>query len=91
VEEFVLANNRLVKIEGLSRLANLRVLKLARNSISRLENLDALVHLKYCDLSHNNIKVCKCFVMRDLLESKIYNVRHHLSIPPCSNKNKLFS
>lgn len=51
------ASNRLVRMMGVSRLTELRVLNLPNNSIGYIEGLRDLPHLKWLNLSGNNIKV----------------------------------
>uniref|UniRef100_A0A3B1IY34 Centrosomal protein 97 n=1 Tax=Astyanax mexicanus TaxID=7994 RepID=A0A3B1IY34_ASTMX len=51
------ACNRLVRMMGVSRLTELRVLNLPNNSIGYIEGLKDLVHLEWLNLAGNNIKV----------------------------------
>lgn len=51
------ASNRLVRMMGVSRLTELRVLNLPSNSIGYIEGLRDLPHLEWLNLSGNNIKV----------------------------------
>lgn len=51
------ANNRLVRMMGVAKLTNLRVLNLPHNSIGYVEGLKDLVHLEWLNLAGNNLKV----------------------------------
>ncbi|CAJ0927607.1 unnamed protein product [Ranitomeya imitator] len=51
------ANNRLVRMMGVSKLVHLRVLNLPHNSIGYVEGLKDLVHLEWLNLAGNNLKV----------------------------------
>lgn len=53
------ANNRLVRMMGVSRLTELKVLNLPNNSIGYIEGLRDLPNLNWLNLSGNNIKVQK--------------------------------
>ena len=53
------ASNRLVRMMGVSRLTELKVLNLPNNSIGYIEGLRDLPNLKWLNLSGNNIKVWK--------------------------------
>lgn len=56
------ASNRLVRMMGVSRLTELRVLNLPNNSIGYIEGLRDLPHLEWLNLSGNNIKVSKSYI-----------------------------
>lgn len=56
-EQLSVACNRLVRMMGVSRLTELRVLNLPNNSIGYIEGLKDLVHLEWLNLAGNNIKV----------------------------------
>lgn len=56
-----MANNRLVRMMGVAKLTQLRVLNLPHNSIGYVEGLKELVHLEWLNLAGNNLKV-KCFL-----------------------------
>lgn len=49
--------NRLVRMMGVCRLTELRVLNLPNNSIGYIEGLRDLPHLEWLNLAGNNIKV----------------------------------
>lgn len=55
-----MANNRLVRMMGVAKLTQLRVLNLPHNSIGYVEGLKELVHLEWLNLAGNNLKV-NCF------------------------------
>ncbi|CAG5865737.1 unnamed protein product [Menidia menidia] len=57
LQQLSVANNRLVRMMGVSRLMELRVLNLPNNSIGYIEGLRDLPNLKWLNLSGNNIKV----------------------------------
>ncbi|XP_026150616.1 centrosomal protein of 97 kDa [Mastacembelus armatus] len=57
LQQLSVANNRLVRMMGVSRLTELRVLNLPNNSIGYIEGLRDLPHLQWLNLSGNNIKV----------------------------------
>lgn len=59
-----MANNRLVRMMGVAKLTQLRVLNLPHNSIGYVEGLKELVHLEWLNLAGNNLKVnwVFCFV-----------------------------
>ncbi|XP_015732748.1 centrosomal protein of 97 kDa isoform X2 [Coturnix japonica] len=50
------ANNRLVRMMGVAKLTQLRVLNLPHNSIGYVEGLKELVHLEWLNLAGNNLK-----------------------------------
>lgn len=52
-----MANNRLVRMMGVAKLTQLRVLNLPHNSIGYVEGLKELVHLEWLNLAGNNLKV----------------------------------
>lgn len=56
-----MANNRLVRMMGVAKLTQLRVLNLPHNSIGYVEGLKELVHLEWLNLAGNNIKVSFSF------------------------------
>lgn len=56
-EQLSTACNRLVRMMGVSKLTQLRVLNLPNNSIGYIEGLKDLVHLEWLNLAGNNIKV----------------------------------
>uniref|UniRef100_A0A7N8XH00 Centrosomal protein 97 n=1 Tax=Mastacembelus armatus TaxID=205130 RepID=A0A7N8XH00_9TELE len=56
LQQLSVANNRLVRMMGVSRLTELRVLNLPNNSIGYIEGLRDLPHLQWLNLSGNNIK-----------------------------------
>lgn len=51
------AGNRLVRMMGVCRLTQLKILNLPNNSIGYIEGLRDLPHLEWLNLSGNNIKV----------------------------------
>ena len=51
------ASNRLVRMMGVSKLRELRLLNLPNNSIGYVEGLKDLVHLEWLNLAGNNLKV----------------------------------
>lgn len=51
------ANNRLVRMMGVAKLTQLRVLNLPHNSIGSVEGLKELVQLEWLNLAGNNLKV----------------------------------
>ncbi|XP_032423212.1 centrosomal protein of 97 kDa [Xiphophorus hellerii] len=57
LQQLSVANNRLVRMMGVSQLRELRVLNLPNNSIGYIEGLRDLSHLTWLNLSGNNIKV----------------------------------
>lgn len=57
LQQLSVANNRLVRMMGVSQLRELRVLNLPNNSIGYIEGLRDLPHLTWLNLSGNNIKV----------------------------------
>lgn len=57
LEQLSVACNRLVRMMGVSKLTQLRVLNLPNNSIGYIEGLKDLVHLEWLNLAGNNIKV----------------------------------
>lgn len=52
-----MASNRLVRMMGVCRLTQLKILNLPNNSIGYIEGLRDLPHLEWLNLSGNNIKV----------------------------------
>uniref|UniRef100_A0A3Q2UGD1 Centrosomal protein 97 n=1 Tax=Fundulus heteroclitus TaxID=8078 RepID=A0A3Q2UGD1_FUNHE len=59
LQQLSVANNRLVRMMGVSQLRELRVLNLPNNSIGYIEGLRDLPHLTWLNLSGNNVKVGK--------------------------------
>ena len=57
-----MANNRLVRMMGVAKLTQLRVLNLPHNSIGYVEGLKELVHLEWLNLAGNNLKVNSFFL-----------------------------
>ncbi|MED6233812.1 hypothetical protein ATANTOWER_016991 [Ataeniobius toweri] len=57
LQQLSVANNRLVRMMGVSQLRELRVLNLPNNSIGYIEGLRDVPHLTWLNLSGNNIKV----------------------------------
>uniref|UniRef100_A0A146WZ22 Centrosomal protein of 97 kDa n=2 Tax=Fundulus heteroclitus TaxID=8078 RepID=A0A146WZ22_FUNHE len=57
LQQLSVANNRLVRMMGVSQLRELRVLNLPNNSIGYIEGLRDLPHLTWLNLSGNNVKV----------------------------------
>ncbi|XP_014900977.1 centrosomal protein of 97 kDa isoform X2 [Poecilia latipinna] len=77
LQQLSVANNRLVRMMGVSQLRELRVLNLPNNSIGYIEGLRDLSHLTWLNLSGNNIKVieqlnsCVCLQHLDLSDNNI--------------------
>lgn len=72
LEQLSVACNRLVRMMGVSKLTQLRVLNLPNNSIGYIEGLKDLVHLEWLNLAGNNIKV---HIVRAILwESSLVSV-----------------
>lgn len=57
LQQLSVACNRLVRMMGVSRLTELRILNLPNNSIGYIEGLKDLHHLEWLNLAGNNIKV----------------------------------
>lgn len=57
LSQLSVANNRLVRMMGVAKLTQLRVLNLPHNSIGCVEGLKDLVHLEWLNLAGNNLKV----------------------------------
>ncbi|ESO89362.1 hypothetical protein LOTGIDRAFT_210409 [Lottia gigantea] len=57
LEQVSLANNHIVRMNGISVVKKLNVLNLANNSIVNIEGLEELVYLTWLDLSGNSIKI----------------------------------
>lgn len=57
LSQLSVANNRLVRMMGVAKLTQLRVLNLPHNSIGCMEGLKDLVHLEWLNLAGNNLKV----------------------------------
>lgn len=52
-----IANNRLIRINGVSKLRTLKVLNIPNNSIQSIEGLRELLELEWLNLSGNSLKV----------------------------------
>uniref|UniRef100_A0A8C7DMP5 Centrosomal protein 97 n=1 Tax=Oncorhynchus kisutch TaxID=8019 RepID=A0A8C7DMP5_ONCKI len=57
LQQLSVVGNRLVRMMGVCRLTELRVLNLPNNSIGYIEGLRDLPHLEWLNLAGNNIKV----------------------------------
>ena len=53
VEDIDLSDNRIIKINGIENLKNLKKLNLKNNYISEIEGIEMLKNLEYLDLSGN--------------------------------------
>lgn len=68
-----MANNRLVRMMGVAKLTQLRVLNLPHNSIGSVEGLKELVHLEWLNLAGNNLKVNSFFLFFFLVVFFFFN------------------
>nr|XP_023866540.1 centrosomal protein of 97 kDa isoform X3 [Salvelinus alpinus] len=80
LQQLSVAGNRLVRMMGVCRLTELRVLNLPNNSIGYIEGLRDLPHLEWLNLSGNNIKVieqlnsCVALQHLDVSDNNISNI-----------------
>jgi Leucine-rich repeat (LRR) protein len=74
INNLLVSENYINKIEGIDNLVNLRELNLSKNYINKIEGIDNLVNLRQLNLSHNQINKIE---VSNLVDLQILNLSNN--------------